>query len=258
MNLKITASLDPSVFGAQSPLPGGFRIAVGHPPIVKLPAEPGRFPEKIGGMQPKPLNKNEQRTKETRELLLRSAEAVFVRDGYERAELGEIARLAGRTKGAIYAQFKSKEDLFIALFAERMSFQANRMYENLGESTDLERNLQVLREFFISTVEDKNWSLLLLEFKLFAIRHPEARKRLQETRRGALPQAYKEEEYAKFFGAGGQGDDAISRSAAVASLGPILSALTVEARFEPELLDDKTTRNVVGRLFDALLVPPAV
>ena len=58
-------------------------------------------------MPPKPLNKNEQRTRETRELLLRSAESIFVRDGYERAELGEIATLAGRTKGAIYAHFKS-------------------------------------------------------------------------------------------------------------------------------------------------------
>jgi AcrR family transcriptional regulator len=58
------------------------------------------------------LNKNERRTKETRDLLLRSAETIFVRDGYEGAELGEIASLAGRTKGAIYAHFENKEDLF--------------------------------------------------------------------------------------------------------------------------------------------------
>jgi len=77
-------------------------------------------------------NKNDLRTKETRDLLLRSAETIFVRDGYESAELGEIASLAGRTKGAIYAHFKNKEDLFIALFAERMTLHADRMNENLG------------------------------------------------------------------------------------------------------------------------------
>ena len=54
--------------------------------------------------------KHELKTQETRALLLRAAEQVIIRDGYENAELGEIAKLAGRTKGAIYAQFKSKEE----------------------------------------------------------------------------------------------------------------------------------------------------
>src|SRR5438876_10190893 len=108
-------------------------------------------------------NKNELRTKETRDLLLRSAETIFVRDGYEGAELGEIASLAGRTKGAIYGHFKNKEDLFIALFAERTKHHANRMYEMLAESTSMEQNLNIFREFYAGTLEDKSWSLLLLE-----------------------------------------------------------------------------------------------
>jgi AcrR family transcriptional regulator len=202
-------------------------------------------------------NKNELRTKETRDLLLHAAETIFVRDGYEGAELGEIASLAGRTKGAIYGHFKNKEDLFIALFAERVTLQANRMYEMLAESASMEQNLNIFRQFYLSTLEDENWSLLLLEFKLFAIRHPESKERLQRTRKELLPQAYKEEEYAKVFGLSGQGQAALSRSAAVAILSPILSALAVETRFEPELLDEQTLKNVVTRLFDALLTPPA-
>ena len=54
----------------------------------------------------KTANKHELKTRETRTLFLQAAETIFVRDGYEGAELGEIAALAGRTKGAIYAQFK--------------------------------------------------------------------------------------------------------------------------------------------------------
>jgi AcrR family transcriptional regulator len=79
------------------------------------------YAENLRKMISKLPNKNELRTKETRELLLRAAGTIFVRDGYEGAELGEIASLAGCTKGAIYCHFKSKEDLFIALFAERTS-----------------------------------------------------------------------------------------------------------------------------------------
>ena len=200
-------------------------------------------------------NKNELRTKETRDLLLRSAETIFVRDGYEGAELGEIASLAGRTKGAIYAHFKNKEDLFIALFAERMTLYANRMLEMLAGSTSMEQNLQIFRKFYVGTLEDKNWLLLMLEFKLFAIRHPESKERLQKVHRQLLPQAHKEEEFAKVFGSGGNGKSALSRSVAVATLAPILSALAVEAQFEPALLEEHVLKKVVGRLFDALLTP---
>ena len=175
------------------------------------------------------LNKNERRTKETRDLLLRSAETIFVRDGYEGAELGEIASLAGRTKGAIYAHFENKEDLFIALFAERMTLYADRMREMLESSTSTEQSLQIFRKFYIGSLEDKNWLLLLLEFKLLAIRHPESKERLRKVHRELLPQAQNEQEFTKVFGSGGHGKAALSRSLAVATLAPILSALAVEA-----------------------------
>src|ERR1700733_8456541 len=189
-------------------------------------------------------NKNELRTKETRDQLLRSAETIFVRDGYEGAELGEIASLAGRTKGAIYAHFENKEDLFIALFSERMRLYADRMLELLAGSTSIEQNLQIFRKFYLGTLEDKNWLLLLLEFKLLAIRHPESKERLQRVHRELLPQARDEEAFAKIFGSGGHSKAALSRSVAVATLAPILSALAVEEQFEPTLLEGSALRKV--------------
>jgi AcrR family transcriptional regulator len=202
-------------------------------------------------------NKNELRTKETRDLLLRSAETIFVRDGYERAELGEIAALAGRTKGAIYAHFENKEDLFIALFAERMTLYATRMNEMLASSTSTEQNLQIFRKFYVGTLQDKNWLLLLLEFKLLAIRHPESKERLKRVHKELLPQAHNEECFTKVFGSGGHGKAALSRSVAVTTLAPILSALAVEAQFEPALLEESALKKVAGRIFDALLMAPS-
>jgi AcrR family transcriptional regulator len=202
-------------------------------------------------------NKNELRTKETRDLLLRSAETIFVRDGYERAELGEIAALAGRTKGAIYAHFENKEDLFIALFAERMTLYATQMNEMLASSTSTEQNLQIFRKFYVGTLQDKSWLLLLLEFRLLAIRHPESKERLQRVHRELLPQAHDEESFRKVFGSGGHGKAALSRSVAVMTLAPILSALAVEAQFEPALLEESALKKVAGRIFDALLMAPS-
>jgi len=201
-------------------------------------------------------NKNDLRTRETRDLLMRSAETVFVRDGYERAELGEIATLAGRTKGAIYGQFKSKEDLFIALFTERTRLHSHRMYERLTGSTSIEENLAIFRNYYLDTLhEDKNWYLLTLEFKLFTLRHPESRERLHQVYREFLPQ-YREDEIVKVFGSEGEGQDTINRSAAISILSTILSAMVVESQFTHALLDDHTQQNIVTRLFNALFTLP--
>src|SRR6266851_7156551 len=105
---------------------------------------PLRIPLRYRAMStPKP-NKHELRTKETRALLLRAAEDIFVRDGYAGAELGEIAKLAGRTKGAIYAQFKSKEDVFLALVEEHVLRHKSEMEDALGKSVSIEQNREAL------------------------------------------------------------------------------------------------------------------
>ena len=51
----------------------------------------------------------------TRAALLESARAVIREKGYERATLDEVAKRAGMTTGAIYGNFKNREELFIAL-----------------------------------------------------------------------------------------------------------------------------------------------
>src|ERR1700690_2888456 len=74
-----------------------------------------------------PLHASRQqiRTEATRTKLLDSAELLFARDGFEAARLEDIASMAGYTRGAFYANFKSKEDIFFALLdswiAERMA-----------------------------------------------------------------------------------------------------------------------------------------
>src|ERR1700733_9395397 len=201
-------------------------------------------------MAEKKINKHELRTKETRELLLRSAETIFVRDGYEGAELGEIAALAGRTKGAIYPPFKSKEDIFLALIEERAHCYRARMERLLAESTSVVGHLEALRTFYLQLAGDQAWSLLLLEFKLFAIRHPESKKRLQSLYSAMLSQS-DEKKLADILGAARKGKDAISRVVAVQSLQPMISSLVLEAQMENNLSDKNVMKNIVSRIFDA-------
>jgi AcrR family transcriptional regulator len=205
-------------------------------------------------MAEKKINKHELKTKETRELLLRSAETIFVRDGYEGAELGEIAALAGRTKGAIYAHFESKEDIFLALVEQRVTRYRTQMQEMLVGSKNVEESLAALRQLCLKLTEDQAWALLFLEFKLFAIRHPESKERLRRVLDEVMPEDH-EKRLAQVFGPAGKGKDGLRRSVAVPMIAALLSALAVESKFRPTLLDDSVLRKLTNRIFDALIQP---
>jgi TetR/AcrR family transcriptional regulator, fatty acid metabolism regulator protein len=55
-----------------------------------------------------------------RERILRAAIRIFSRKGFFHSRISEIARAAGVADGTIYLYFKSKDDLLIAIFEEKM------------------------------------------------------------------------------------------------------------------------------------------
>lgn len=197
-------------------------------------------------------NKNHIRTRETRALLLQSAETIFVRDGYEAAELGEIAALAGRSKGAIYAHFESKEDLFLALFRARNGRYIEQAKAAVGAAESEDDKLRNLRKFYIGVLEDEAWCLLTLEYKLFARRHPESRDRLMELyeESAAITQ---EANLTEVFGPAGEGSGYLTRSVATATLSAILSCIVLESGLAPALASKATSKKVLGHLFDAVM-----
>ena len=56
---------------------------------------------------------------ETREKIVEAAERVMRERGLARTTTKEIARAAGYSEGTLYKHFESKEDLFLAVLAER-------------------------------------------------------------------------------------------------------------------------------------------
>ncbi|SEC14964.1 TetR/AcrR family transcriptional regulator [Terriglobus roseus] len=203
-------------------------------PEVKAPAKPGR---------------QELRIRETRELLLSAAKTIFIRDGYEGADLNDIAELAGRTKGAIYGHFKSKEDIFLALMVKyRCEYRAN-LAQLLTD--DPEENIAVMRRFVVSLTDDSAWALLQLEFKMFTLRHPETKKTFE----ALYPQANaeREEAYEAIFGPAGKRKGSVSRGMALHSVIPMLSALLLEAEFDPGLMSKSAIKKLIAGVFDCML-----
>ncbi|MDR3764138.1 MAG: TetR/AcrR family transcriptional regulator [Acidobacteriota bacterium] len=198
------------------------------------------------------LNKHQLKTQETRHLLLEAAKTIFARDGYEGAELGEIALLAGRTKGAIYANFASKEEIFLALIEEGGMRARQQMEASLADSNSVEQNRAALRQFFLQLVEDSVWPLLLLEFKLYAIRHPETKQRLEQYFTRMMP-ADSEERYAKLLGLPVEDTRGYGLRAAIRVLHPLGAALALEARFDETLKQNDEVRQIGDQIFKALL-----
>lgn len=195
--------------------------------------------------------KHEIKTQETRELLLRAAEHIIVRDGYENAELGEIAKLAGRTKGAIYAQFKGKEDVFLALVQDHALRRRAIMQKMLAASTSIAGNMAAFREYFLEFAANDIWGFLLLEFKLYTVRHPESLARLHKVYEGILP-ANEDAAYSALLGPAAKGKASISRAIAVHSAFAMLTALQLESKFDPKMLSSEVMRKVAAKIFDAM------
>ena len=124
----------------------------------------------------------ERRRAMTRQHLLEAAAMVFARDGFQGSSLDEIAATAGFTKGAVYSNFKSKDDLFLAVLDER--FERGRAAIRGVLDTPEARSPDKWKPL----VWDESWTMLFLEFVLYAARNPDARLKLAAWTRHSLSQ----------------------------------------------------------------------
>lgn len=127
----------------------------------------------------------ERRLEHTRTLLLDAAEELFARKGFSGAALEDIADAAGYTRGAIYAHFGSKEELFLAVIERQRQRFLDGFADVILSSHRLdELNIDELanrwRDLMSATGADQ--AALGHEFTLFLLRNPEARERLAAER----------------------------------------------------------------------------
>jgi AcrR family transcriptional regulator len=115
----------------------------------------------------------------TRSRLLEAAGRVFARRGMERATVDEVASEAGYTKGAFYANFKSKEDLFLAMLDERFGKRLEDIERVLdSDATVSEQARQAGRDFTEYLASDPEWSRLFFAFAVQAMRDEGFRQEL--------------------------------------------------------------------------------
>src|SRR6516165_10853722 len=124
----------------------------------------------------KRLTRAEQ-AQRNRGLVLDAARRVFLACGYHSATLDAIADEAGFSKGVVYSQFDSKADLFLALLEHRISERAEQNERVAAETAGAAGIAALLRLAERAFLEEPQWSLLVVEFRLHAARDPQLNER---------------------------------------------------------------------------------
>jgi AcrR family transcriptional regulator len=122
----------------------------------------------------------QERALSTRRQIIAAARAIFVLEGFESTRIEQIAAKAGKTRGAFYDNFSDKEDVFFAIFEEDMMRDQEKVNAALSAASSQDEKIDTLARHLSELLDDRQRFLLNLEFKMYVIRHPHKRKRLNE------------------------------------------------------------------------------
>jgi AcrR family transcriptional regulator len=118
-----------------------------------------------------------ERREQTRQELISAAEACFVSRGFHASSVDEVAERAGYTKGAVYSNFASKEDLFFAVYERRVEQVLTEVVPGLRQA-GVESAFDWLATAAIERRDrDDGWLAVFFEFWAHTLRHPELRDR---------------------------------------------------------------------------------
>jgi len=179
----------------------------------------------------------QKRAQITRQELLQSAREIFARDGFEHARLEDIASSIGKTRGALYDHFKNKEEVFFAIFEQDVERDHAELARILAKLPTVEKQIQGLVEYLIEVSQDCQRMLLDMEFKLYAIRHPEERQRLAELHDAMLLQISVPEVNALLLNLGRRSRKA--QRIGCLALGGIVDGLVLNHLFDPKIFDGR-------------------
>jgi AcrR family transcriptional regulator len=104
---------------------------------------------------------------ETRALLLKTARQLFFDDGYHPTSLEKVADAAGYSKGAVYSNFRNKDELCTAVLDEVRAERLGEVLEIFAKPNTPSR-IDAIREWAERVIGDPGWTTLEVEFAAHA------------------------------------------------------------------------------------------
>ncbi len=132
--------------------------------------------------------RQQERKAETRDRLLAAAADLFAAQGIDAVSVDAVAEAAGRTSGAVYAHFGSKQGLLLALLDEGKRSVLTGLSEEVAETDDPGRQVAAVWTNVGAGDESGgvDWTLLEDELWLRAVRDPEVASVLRQRNAEAL------------------------------------------------------------------------
>ena len=197
----------------------------------------------------KRLTREESRA-QTRATLIAVGRRHFLRYGLGGAVAEKIAEEAGYSRGALYANFDGKEELFLAVIREEQARHLNIFRTLLSEEPASKKRLKKMRDAIANLLTDHDWIVLRAEFEAGALRSERIRQSFVEVHRQQLRDG------------GDLVRDLLRSSEVTSSLKPddfitviinLAHGLAVTQRILGPDLSQKSTRSLVQSLFDHLI-----
>jgi AcrR family transcriptional regulator len=116
-----------------------------------------------------------------RRQIVDGARQVFMAQGFDAASMGEIARVAGVSKGTLYVYFKSKEELFEAIVRQECQANAEQIFDLDAGDHDVEGVLTRLGTAYVQFLCRPGGASPLRTVIAIAERMPEIGRRFYES-----------------------------------------------------------------------------
>ena len=111
----------------------------------------------------------------TKAKLIEAAAAVIGKKGFDRASLVEIAAHAGMTRGAVYGNFKNKEELFLAVVTEFWK----PILPPVERSMSLRQQMRILGQTVAREARARqHQAVAATAFQLYVLTHEEMRSQI--------------------------------------------------------------------------------
>jgi AcrR family transcriptional regulator len=201
-------------------------------------------------VKPRKRLTREESQAQTRATLIAMGRKHFLRYGLGGAVAEKIAEDAGYSRGALYANFDGKEDLFLAVIREEQAWRSNIFRSILRDEPSSKKRLRKMRNTIADTLTNRDWIVLRAEFEAGALRSERIRQSFVEMHR---QQIHDGGELVK---------DLLKSSEVISRLKPddfimvmhnLAHGLAVTQKILGAELSQKSTRSLIQSLFDHLM-----
>jgi AcrR family transcriptional regulator len=76
-----------------------------------------------------------------------------------------VAKKAGYSRGAFYANFEDKEDLLFAVYQHQLTEIVKSLQERINPEASAAERVAEMRDYYIELIEDQNLLLFFIEFR---------------------------------------------------------------------------------------------